>query len=241
MWTGTKWAPVKRWTGAKWAPVKVWNGTAWVPTTAPPVGPTVVGTSGLVQTTTQTTMTTTYPTGLVNGDRVYCLIWCSDNSAGSVITTTAPGWATVTSLGDIGTMQRLLLSALYSGALAAPSISLTASRRSAFLMIGVRGAAATPVTALADVPASSATATAPAVTATANGLALRLYARKDGSSQSVTDAPGHTRAVAVFGQAAMADCRGVIDYQTVTAGAVAAASTTWPVASANNTSWTVAL
>lgn len=209
-------------------------------TTDAPTAAYIVGTSFLNQTSASTSMTMTLPTGLVNGDRLYIVAVSTDTAVGSTITPSITGWTSVTSLADVGTTQRALYTATYSGSLVAPSWSLSASRKSAYICVAVRNATASPIVSLAD--GGGLTQTAPSNVSAPAGLALRLYTRKDNLSASVTTDATMTQISGALGVATGPSAH-ILAYITpqFTAGATGTAVTTWPVTSTNSTAWTISV
>jgi hypothetical protein len=239
-WTGTKWAPVKRWSGTRWDQVYSYDG-AWG-SSGPPTTPTVIGhTEGIDLPAGATTFQPTLPSGLVAGDRIILAMMCTDNSTGVTITPTVPaGWTVQTPLANQGTCQRVLLAATYTAGLVAPSWVLSAARRNAYACVAVRPAAG-QVIGSTDIPASGTDLVAPSVTATAVGIVIRLFLRKDNISTNITLPAGHTQIGKVIGTTGPAPHVLTCSAPIAAAGATGTATAVCTAASANGTSWTVAV
>jgi PKD repeat protein len=210
----------------------------------PPATASVVSYASIAQTAGQaaTSFTMTLPSGLTTGDRIYIAAICSDSSAGSVVTESKTGWTTVTAKADIGTSQTMLYTATYAAGLTAPSWTLSAARRCAYVAVAVRDAR-TPVESTGQQGTLSTDIVAPSVTATGEGIALRLYVKKDNLSTSITDPSGHTMIVESVGTAAGPAAHAAAYYIAVAgAGATGTATATFNSAtSLNSMGWTIAL
>ena len=208
--------------------------------TTPPASAYVIGTSYVNQATAATSMTMTLPSGLATGDRIYIAAMTSDSSAGATVTPSTTGWTVATPIADVGTMQRALYTAVYSGGLAAPSWALSASRKSGYVCVAVRSPSSSPIVSLAD--GGGLTQTAPSNTAAPSGVGLRLFVRKDNLSASVTPGPGMTTLTGALGVATGPSCHvfGYLTTQPVQESS-GTAVTTWPVTSINSTAWTISL
>lgn len=238
-WTGTKWGPLKAWTGTKWAPMYAWDGAKFKPSA--PAGPTVVSHSKGVDATAVTSFTPALPTGLQNGDLLLLAMHCPDTSVGAVITPTVPaGWTVRTAIANQGTCQRAFYSATYTAGLVMPSWALSAARRNDYTCVAVRGATSA-VYGLTDLGASSTDTVAPSVAATAPGLVVRQYGRKDNLSTTVSTPAGHTLIGSVLSTPGPAAHAMACWAPVAAAGATGTATATWSAASANGSSWSVAV
>jgi hypothetical protein len=201
----------------------------------------IVGSTFVNQTSaSSTSIASTLPAGVANGDRLYAVFMSTAGSSGSTVTPSITGWTVASALADVGTAQRAMYTATYSAGLAAPSWSMSAGAKQACMVIAVRNANATPVVSFAD--AGGLTSTAPSNASAPVGLGLRLYIRKDSLSTTCTPGAGMTELFKSLGVATGPSCH-VVAYVTsqAAAGASGTAVTTWNVTSINSTAWTISL
>jgi hypothetical protein len=238
-WSGTKWEPVFRWSGTKWEPVYAWDGQ-WKPST--PSGPVVVShTEGIDLPAGATSFQPALPSGLQTGDLILLAMFCTDNATGVTITPTVPaGWTVRTALATQGTCQRAFLTASYSAGLVMPSWALSAARRSGYACVAVRPAVGM-VIGSTDLASSSTDLVAPSVAATAAGLAIRIFVRKDNLSTNLSVPAGHTQIGKIIGTTGPAPHVLSCSAPIAAAGATGSATSVCTAASANGTSWTVAV
>lgn len=237
---GTKWAKVKRWSGTRWDQVYSYDGQ-WKPSA--PAGPTIVGHTEAVDLPAgATALAPAMPSGLQVGDLLLLAMVTTDTSTGATVTPTVPaGWVVSTPLANQGTCQRAFYHAVYSAGLTMPSWALSAARRSGYTCVAVRPAT-TGVYGSTDLAASSADLVAPSVAATAAGLAIRMFVRKDNLSTNMTVPAGHTQIGRAIAGAAGPGPHVMSCYAPqAAAGATNTATSTFTAASANGTSWTVAV
>jgi hypothetical protein len=244
VWSGSAWVekPTKVWNGASWVEktIKYWTGSSWslLGGGAPPVS--IIGSLYVNQNTLETAMTMSLPSGLVDGDRLYIAATCADSSAGVTITESKTGWTTITSKIDQGTTQRVFYTAIYSAGLAAPSWSLSVARKSAYACVAIRNPSASPQVALTDLGSSTTALVAPSVSSAPQGILLRFYVRKDNLSSSVTPPSGGTLVTGALGVATGPSAH-ILVYSQTPAEPTGTATATFSVASANGSSWTVAV
>jgi hypothetical protein len=199
----------------------------------------VVGSTYLNQASVNSSMAVTLPTDLVDGDQLFVAAVFTDTNLGTVVTESKTGWTTVTAKSDVGTTQRVLYTATYSSSLVAPSWTLSAPVKSAYVCVAVRNGQ-TYQEAHAD--GGGLTSTAPSIASAPVGISLRIYTRKDNLSGSVTAPTGATLITGALGVATGPSAH-MLAYTTpqATAGASGTAVTTWPVTSVNSCAWTIAL
>lgn len=210
--------------------------------TPPSASPTVVGHTKGADQTTSALLTPALPSGLVAGDLLLLGMFSTDTSVGVTVTPTVPaGWTVRHALANVGSMQRAYYSAVYTAGLVMPSWALSAARRNGYVCTVVRPAAGGGVYGLTDLAASSADTVAPSVTAAGAGIVVRTYLKKDTTSTSVSVPAGHTLIGQVLTTAGPAPHVMACSAPVAAAGATGTATATWSAASANGSSWSVAI
>lgn len=208
---------------------------------SPPATASVIAsTSALTSSSGNTTVTTTIPAGGQTGDTLLLMLFSTDTASGGVITPTTTGWTVQNAIADQGTCQRAFYTAPWSAGLAGVTWTCAANKRYGFVCVLVRNGR-TPVIALTDLSASGTVLTAPAATATGAGLALRFFCRKDSLSTSQTFSGSSTSIVNLMGTVGPAPHVGCFSNVQAAAGTTGTATDTFTVASANGSSWTVAV